>query len=90
MCFSPKIKMPKTQTQQIRAPEPPPLTEEVKGVEFGSTTTEDKDEEGSTSSEVKSSSGKSSLKVELDKNKSKSTSGGAKRMSVKSRMGGKK
>lgn len=89
MCFSPKIKMPKTQPTQIRAPEPPPLTEEVKGVEFGSTETEDKGEEGGTSSEVKSSSGKSSLKVELNKNKTK-TGGTAKRMSIKSRMGGKK
>lgn len=82
MCFSPKIKTPKVDTNQIRAPEPAPLTEEVKGVEFGSDS-DNKDTEGS-SSEVKSSSGKSSLKVELDKNKS---SGGAKRMSVKSRMG---
>lgn len=87
MCFSPKVKMPKVNTNQIRAPEPAPLTEEVKGVEFGSTNEDDKDTEG-TSSEVKSSSGKSSLKVELNKNKSGSN--GAKRMSVKSRMGGKK
>lgn len=82
MCFSPKIKTPKVDTNQIRAPEPAPLTEEVKGVEFGSDS-DNKDTEGS-SSEVKSSSGKSSLKVELDKNK---PNGGAKRMSVKSRMG---
>lgn len=87
MCFSPKVKMPKVDTNQIRAPEPAPLTEEVKGVEFGSTETDEKDTEG-TSSEVKSGSGKSSLKVELDKKKT--TNGGAKRMSVKSRMGGKK
>lgn len=88
MCFSPKVKMPKVNTNQIKAPDPAPLTEEVKGVEFGSTDTEEKDTEG-TSSEVKSSSGKSSLKVKLDTNKS--TSGGAKRMSIKSRMsGGKK
>lgn len=86
MCFSPKIKMPKVDTNQIKAPEPAPLTEEVKGVEFGSES-DDKDTEGS-SSEVKSSSGKSSLKVELNKNKTGSN--GAKRMSVKSRMGGKK
>lgn len=86
MCFSPKVKMPKVDTNQIRAPEPAPLTEEVKGVEFGSTDTDEKDTEG-TSSEVKSGSGKSSLKVELDKGKS---NGGAKRMSVRSRMGGKK
>lgn len=83
MCFSPKVKVPKVDTNQIRAPEPAPLTEEVKGVEFGSTT--DEKDEG-TSSEVKST-GKSSLKVELDKSKQ---TGGAKRMSIKSRMGGKK
>lgn len=83
MCFSPKVKVPKVDTNQIKAPDPAPLTEEVKGVEFGSSDDNDKDTEGS-SSEVKSSSGKSSLKVEL-KDKS---GGGAKRMSIKSRMGG--
>lgn len=87
MCFSPKVKMPKVDTNQIRAPEPAPLTEEVKGVEFGSTDTDEKDTDG-TSSEVKSGSGKSSLKVELDK--TKTNGAGAKRMSVRSRMGGKK
>lgn len=81
MCFSPKIKMPKTNTAAI--PEPAPLTEEVKGVEFGNET-DSKDAEGS-SSEVKSSSGKSSLKVDLNK-----TNGSSKRISIKSRMGGKK
>lgn len=83
MCFSPKVKVPKVDTNQIKAPDPAPLTEEVKGVEFGSSDDNDKDTEGS-SSEVKSASGKSSLKVEL-KDKS---GGGAKRMSIKSRMGG--
>lgn len=79
MCFSPKIKMPKVDTAAI--PEPAPLTDEVKGVEFGGTITDKKDDEGT---EV---SGKSDLKVGLDKTKS---NGGAKRMSIKSRMGGKK
>lgn len=82
MCFSPKIKTPKVDTQAIRAPEPAPLTEEVKGVEFGGMTgTEDNE---STSSEVKSS-GKSSLKVSLDKPKS----GGVKK-SISARAFGKK
>lgn len=75
MCFSPKIKMPKTNTAAI--PEPAPLTEEVKGVEFGGTIT-DKDEKDT---EV---SGKSDLKVSLNK------SNGVKKTSIKSRMGGKK
>lgn len=81
MCFSPKIKTPKVDTTAI--PEPAPLTEEVKGVEFGGTITDKKDDEGT---EV---SGKSDLKVGLNKTKT-TTNGGAKRMSVKSRMGGKK
>lgn len=83
MCFSPKVKMPKQDPAKIPAPEPAPLTEEVKGVEFGGGKDDEdqKDTEG-TSSEVKSSSkgGKSSLKVKL--------TSGAKRVSVKSRMGG--
>lgn len=77
MCFSPKIKMPKTDTTKIA--DPAPLTEEVKGVEFGSSPSKKEDED----TEV---SGKSDLKVGLNK---KTTNGGAKRMSVKSRMGGK-
>lgn len=77
MCFSPKIKTPKVDTAAI--PEPAPLTDEVKGVEFGGTITDKKDDEGT---EV---SGKSDLKVGLNK-----SNGGAKRTSIKSRMGGKK
>lgn len=77
MCFSPKIKTPKVNTAAI--PEPAPLTEEVKGVEFGSEVKKDDEEE---------TSGRSSLKVDLDKKKS--MNGGAKRVSMKSRMGGKK
>lgn len=52
MCFSPKIKMPK---QQVSAPEPAPLTDEVKGVEFGGSPSQ-----GETKKEE---SGRSSLKV---------------------------
>lgn len=78
MCFSPKIKMPKTNTTAI--PEPAPLTEEVKGVEFGST----KEDEGTVNtSESQSTSGRGSLKVVLNKSP-------AKRTSVKSRIGTKK
>lgn len=76
MCFSPKIKTPKVNTAAI--PEPAPLTDEVKGVEFGGTVTNKDDEKGT---EV---SGKSDLKVGLNKTT------GAKKTSIKSRMGGKK
>lgn len=79
MCFSPKIKAPKVNTN-IPAPEPAPLTEEVKGVEFGSEAPKDENEE--------ETSGRSSLKVDLKKKPT--TNGGAKRVSMKSRMGGKK
>lgn len=80
MCFSPKIKMPKT-NPSVAAVEPAPLKDEVQGVQFGSPDTEkDDDTEGT---EV---SGKKGLKVDLKK----PTNGGAKRMSIKSRMGGKK
>lgn len=77
MCFSPKIKTPKVNTAAI--PEPAPLTDEVKGVEFGGTITDTKEDE--KGSEV---SGKSDLKVGLNKTT------GAKKTSIKSRMGGKK
>lgn len=87
MCFSPKVKIPKSDPNSISAPTPAPLAEQVQGVEFGGSTTEDKEDTTSTSSEVKPSktSGKSSLKIKLDSGKS--TSSGAKRTSVKSRMG---
>lgn len=78
MCFSPKIKTPKVNTAAI--PEPAPLTDEVKGVEFGGTITDKKEDEGT---EV---SGKSDLKVDLNKAKTN----GVKKTSVKSRMGGNK
>lgn len=55
MCFSPKMKAPKVDTTVV--PEPAPLTEEPKGIQFGG----DSDSNSSTSSEV---SGRKSLKVE--------------------------
>lgn len=79
MCWKPKVKVPKMDTNQIRAAPPPPpapLTEPPKSVVWGG----DDDEDTSvSSSEVPTSprSGKSSLKVKLDdsaaKNKSKSS-----------------
>lgn len=53
MCFSPKMKAPKVDTTTV--PEPAPLTEEPKGVQYG----EDEDS-NSTTPEV---SGRKSLKV---------------------------
>lgn len=77
MCWKPKVKVPKMDTNQIRAAEPAPLTEPPKSVVWGG---DDDDEDTSvSSSEVPTSpsSGKSSLKVKLDdnaaKNKSKSS-----------------
>lgn len=74
MCFSPKIKTPKVDTNQVRAVDPAPLTEEPKGILFGG------DDEG-TSSEVPT--GKKSLKVELDDSveKSKKADNAAKKKS---------
>lgn len=63
MCFSPKIKTPKVDTQQIRAVDPAPLTEEPKGILFGGE--DDNDTSTGTSSEVPTG-GKKSLKVKLD------------------------
>lgn len=63
MCFSPKIKTPKVDTNQVRAVDPAPLTEEPKGILFGG------DEDSSTSSEV---SGRKDLKVERDDSVEKS------------------
>ncbi|WMM35693.1 hypothetical protein [Escherichia phage pO103] len=67
MCFSPKIKTPKVDTNQVRAVDPAPLTEEPKGVLFGG----EEDNDSGTSSEVPTG-GKKSLKVELDDSVEKS------------------
>lgn len=90
MCFSPKVKMPKQDPAKIAAPAPAPLAEQVQGVQFGSSADEEAtDKDTASNSDTKSSkrSGKSGLRVELSSNRT--TSGGAKRTSVKSRMGGK-
>ena len=68
MCFSPKIKTPKVDTQSIRAVDPAPLTEEPKGVLFGG---EDDTDATSTSSEVPSGSSIKASKVKLDDTASK-------------------
>lgn len=68
MCFSPKIKTPKVDTNQVRAIDPAPLTEEPKGILFGG---EEDNINSGTSSEV-STGGKKSLKVELDDSVEKS------------------
>lgn len=67
MCFSPKIKTPKVDTNNVRAIDPAPLTEEPKGVLFGG----EEDNDSGTSSEVPTG-GKKSLKVELDDSVEKS------------------
>lgn len=67
MCFSPKIKTPKVDTNNVRAIDPAPLTEEPKGVLFGG----EEDNDSGTSSEV-STGGKKSLKVKLDDSVEKS------------------
>lgn len=67
MCFSPKIKTPKVDTNQVRAVDPAPLTEEPKGILFGG----EEDTDSGTSSEVLPG-GKKSLKVKLDDSVEKS------------------
>ncbi|QXV76833.1 hypothetical protein bas68_0038 [Escherichia phage CarlSpitteler] len=67
MCFSPKIKTPKVNTDTVRAIDPAPLTEEPKGILFGG----DEDTDSGTSSEVPTG-GKKSLKVKLDDSVEKS------------------
>lgn len=86
MCFSPKVKIPKQDPSKISAPTPAPLAEQVQGVQFGADPDEDDTDTKETgSSEVKSAkrSGKSSLRVSL----SKSSGGGAKKVSIKSKFG---
>lgn len=68
MCFSPKIKTPKVNTNQVRAVDPAPLTEEPKGILFGG---DDDNTDNGTSSEVPTG-GKKSLKVKLDDSVEKS------------------
>lgn len=84
MCFSPKIKTPKTpkvDTQAMKAVDPAPLTKEPKGVLFGG---EDDTDATSTSSEVPSGSSIKASKVELDdtaskQKESKKTNGGVRK-----------
>lgn len=64
MCFSPKVKTPKVDTNQVRAIDPAPLSEEPKGVLFGGEDEADAPKDG-ISSEVPTG-GKKSLKVKLD------------------------
>lgn len=80
MCFSPKVKMPKVNTNNIPAPTPAPLNDNAKGVQFGGSTddTEDKRKDSTTEDtegKTEGKSGKSSLKISLKK-------------SVKSKFGG--
>lgn len=88
MCFSPKIKTPKMDTNQIRAIEPAPLTQEVSSVEFGGSSDE-------TDTEGTEMSGRKGLKVERDDSvaKYKASDNGSARMKSsirKSAFGGKK
>ena len=88
MCFSPKIKTPKVDTQAMKAVDPAPLTEEPKGVLFGG---EDDTDATNTSSEVPSGSSIKASKVELDdtaSKESKKTNGGV-RKSISNKAFGK-
>ena len=69
MCWSPKIKTPSVDTNQIRAVDPAPLTEEPKGVLFGG------DDEKTTNDSGESTSGRKSLKIAKDNSVSNSKSG---------------
>lgn len=82
MCFSPKIKTPKVNTEQIRAIDPAPLTEEPKGILFGG----EEDNDSGTSSEVPTG-GKKSLKVKLDDSVEKSKKADSDAAKKKSKSG---
>ncbi|SOO46663.1 Phage protein [Yersinia phage fPS-86] len=71
MCWSPKIKTPSVDTNQIRAVDPAPLTEEPKGILFGG------DDEKTTNDSGESTSGRKSLKVAKDNSVSNYKSGDA-------------
>jgi hypothetical protein len=68
MCFSPKIKTPKVDTNQVRAVDPAPLTEEPKGILFGGD--DEETIQDGVNPEVPTGS-KKSLKVKLDSPSSK-------------------
>lgn len=90
MCFSPKIKTPKVDTQAMKAVDPAPLTEEPKGVLFGG---EDDTDATNTSSEVQSGSSRKEAKIKLDDSgskpkESKKTNGGV-RKSISNKAFGK-
>ena len=84
MCWSPKIKTPKVNTNQVRAVDPAPLTEEPKGILFGGD--DDTDKATGTSSEV-STGGKKSLKVKLDDSVEKSKKADSDAAKKKSKSG---
>ena len=93
MCFSPKIKTPKVDTQAMKtmkAVDPAPLTEGPKGVLFGG---EDDTDATNISSEVPQGSSIKTSKVELDDTaskpkESKKTNGGV-RKSISNKAFGK-
>lgn len=71
MCFSPKVKMPKVNTNNIPAPTPAPLNDNAKGVQFGGSSddTEDKRKDSQTEEDetTEGKTGKSGLKISLKK-----------------------
>ena len=78
MCFSPKIKTPKVDTNKMKAVDPAPLTEEPKGILFGG----EEETDSGTSSEVATGSSRKDSQVDLKVDKpseSKKTKGGVKK-----------
>lgn len=69
MCFSPKVKVPKVNTNNIPAPTPAPLNDNAKGVQFGDSPANEDDRKDTTSTEGTDSKAKgtSSLKISLKK-----------------------
>lgn len=82
MCFSPKIKTPKVDTQAMRAVDPAPLTDEPKGVLFGG---DDEENSSKTSSEVGGSIKNSKIELDKPKDKQSNKSGGGVKKSINSK-----
>lgn len=86
MCFSPKIKTPKVDTQQMRAVEPAPLKDAPSGIVFGGA---DEDNSTKTSSEVGGSIKDSKVELDKPKDKTSNKTGGGVKKSIKSKAFGK-
>lgn len=86
MCFSPKIKTPKVDTNAMKAVDPAPLKDEPAGILFGG---DDEDTSNKTSSEVGGSIKNSKVELDKPKDKQSNKAGGGVKKSINTKAFGK-